>query len=284
MEKRKGKAGKGKQKNKFRFESFNERIGNIKIDVVHRVGQVSETPEIICRHVNSTKDRETFFYESLQKWHELNCTQHFVVFYQEVRGITQLLTQLVHHKDTIIGSLVKHLQVKDSLAYEPLLDLVVQLARDLHQDFYPHFPSLFTHLVALSNIHDPHVIQCVFNTLEFLFKFLWRYMVKDIVAVYNLYSQLLMGSQKPHIRRFATESFGFLIRKVKDQEWFFRVVFMSMASSPELAEGVGHLLFEVCKGVETKFHSCTTKVRRRLKVQLAHENPEDSSKLYNMHT
>ncbi|KAL5515910.1 hypothetical protein EMCRGX_G001155 [Ephydatia muelleri] len=237
MEKRKGKAGKGKQKNKFRFESFNERIGNIKIDVVHRVGQVSETPE----------DRETFFYESLQKWHELNCTQHFVVFYQEVRGITQLLTQLVHHKDTIIGSLVKHLQVKDSLAYEPLLDLVVQLARDLHQDFYPHFPSLFTHLVALSNIHDPHVIQCVFNTLEFLFKFLWRYM-------------LLMGSQKPHIRRFATESFGFLIRKVKDQEWFFRVVFMSMASSPELAEGVGHLLFEVCKGVETKFHSCTTKV------------------------
>ena len=28
----------------------------------------------------------------------------------------------------------------------------------------------------------------------------------------------------------------------------------------QLAEGVGHLLFEVCKGVETKFHSCTTKV------------------------
>ena len=33
--------------------------------------------QIICRHANSTKDRETFFYESLQKWHELNCTQHF---------------------------------------------------------------------------------------------------------------------------------------------------------------------------------------------------------------
>ena len=29
----------------------------------------------------------------------------------------------------------------------------------------------------------------------------------------------------------------------------------------QLSEGVGHLLFEVCKGVDTKFHSCSVKVR-----------------------
>ena len=46
-----------------------------------------------------------------------------------------------------------------SLHMPSLSSLVVQLARDLHGDLYPHFTSLFPHLVALSNVHDPHVIQ-----------------------------------------------------------------------------------------------------------------------------
>ena len=37
--------------------------------------------------------------------------------------------------------------------------LVVQLARDLQGDLYPYFGTLFPHLMALSNIHDPEVIQ-----------------------------------------------------------------------------------------------------------------------------
>ena len=33
---------------------------------------------------------------------------------------------------------------------------------------------------------------------------------------------------------------------------------------PQLAEGVGQLLFEVCKGVPTQFHTCTAKVSRSM--------------------
>lgn len=56
--------------------------------------------------------------------------------------------------------------------------------------------------------------QCVFTSLAYLFKFLWRYMVKDIERVFKLHSELLHLTTKTHIRQFAVESFGFLLRKV----------------------------------------------------------------------
>ena len=40
--------------------------------------------------------------------------------------------------------------------------------------------------------------------------------LSTLFSVSSLYSKLLLQSQKPHIRQFAVESFGFLLRKVHD--------------------------------------------------------------------
>lgn len=37
-------------------------------------------------------------------------------------------------------------------------------------------------------------------------------------------------------------------------------MFLDLDEHPEKAEGVGQLLFEMCKGVRNMFHSCTGKV------------------------
>ena len=88
-----------------------------------------------------------------------------------------------------------------------MLSLVVQLARDLQGDFYPHFAPLFPVLVSLCLCHDAELIQvaiCVishthththtyththtqnaFTALAHLFKFLWRHMLRDIDNVYR---------------------------------------------------------------------------------------------------
>lgn len=245
----------------FKFQSFSERIANIRIDVVHRVGPTSELPE----------ECDTFFSEALQKWRELNCTLDFVAFEREVRNKVDSLAQLVHHKDEIVRILQEHLQVKDTMAYEPLLDLVVQLARDLQSDFYPEFRTFFPILVALCCAHNAELIQSAFTTLACLFKFLWRYMLKDIESVYGMYSELLLRSPKHHVRQFAVESFGFLLRKVRRHDSLFSMVFRSLAEEPELTEGVGQLLFEVCKGVPKQFHSCTEKVLPSLLAKLGEE-------------
>ncbi len=67
--------------------------------------------------------------------------------------------------------------------------------------------------------------QCVFTSLAYLFKFLWRHMIKDIENVFKMHSELLGLSVQTHIRQFAVESFGFLLRKVS-QIFFGIIIFI----------------------------------------------------------
>ena len=44
--------------------------------------------------------------------------------------------------------------------------LVVQLARDIQSDFYPHFTSVFPVLVSVCLCHDPQLIQVLMYILQ----------------------------------------------------------------------------------------------------------------------
>ena len=163
--------------NTFRFKGFHERIGAIKIDVIHKIQKSTETPE----------DEDTFFYEALAKWTELNCTLHFQDFASKVKPYVQSFAQLVYHEEQVIALLKEHLQIRESLAVEPLLDLVVQLSKDLQADFYPHFSNFFRIFLSLLKFYwrDTEILECTFTTMCYLFKFLWRFMVKDIDNVFR---------------------------------------------------------------------------------------------------
>ncbi|KAK3098421.1 hypothetical protein FSP39_019304 [Pinctada imbricata] len=234
------------------FQSFSERIANVNIDVIHKIKQYDDTPE----------ESGTHFGEALDQWIELNCTEHFTNFRHEISDQVQSFTQLVHHENEIVKALHKHLRVPQSLAYEPLLDLLVQLARDLQKDFYRHFQDFFELLVELlgKNHQDTELLEKLFSTLSYLFKFLWRYLVNDIKNVYKYFSKLLEQQYQIYIRNFAAESFAFLMRKVKNHGELFDFLFSTLRDAPETAEGMGRLMFEMMKGVSKQFHSCTEKV------------------------
>ncbi|XP_069485978.1 small subunit processome component 20 homolog [Ambystoma mexicanum] len=244
----KNKSSHHKSENTFKFLTFSERLANVNIDIIHRIDRTGSNSEEV----------ETYFYEGLLKWRELNLTQHFVAFYREVCTKCQSFNQLVHHQNLIVQSLKTHLQVKNSLAYQPLLELVVQLARDLQTDFYPHFQDFFLTATSLLDSKDTGLLEWVFTALSYLYKYLWRLMVKDMPSIYRLYSTLL-AHKKAHIRNFAAESFAFLMRKVPEQNALFNLIFMDLEKHPEKAEGVGQLLFEMCKGVRSMFHSSASK-------------------------
>lgn len=244
----KSKSSHHKSENTFKFLTFSERLANVNIDIIHRIDRIG----------SNSGEVETYFYEGLQKWRELNLTQHFVTFYREVCNKCQSFNQLVHHQDMIVQSLKTHLQVKNSLAYQPLLELVVQLARDLQTDFYPHFQDFFCTATSLLDSKDTELLEWVFTALSFLYKYLWRLMVKDMPSIYRLYSTLL-AHKKTHIRNFAAESFAFLMRKVPEQNALFNLIFIDLEKNPEKTEGVGQLLFEMCKGVRNMFHSTASK-------------------------
>ncbi|CAB1444416.1 unnamed protein product [Pleuronectes platessa] len=240
----KSKSSYHKSENTFRFLTFAERLANVNINVVHRIDRTGAYAEEV----------ETYFSEGLTKWRDLDLTEHFTTFSKEVSNNSQSFNMLVFHQKTIVESLKTHLAVKNSLAYQPLLDLVVQLARDLQTDFYPHFPDFFVLITSLLETKDTEVLEWAFTCLSYLYKYLWRVMVKDMTNIYSLYSTLL-SHKKEHIRKFAAESFSFLMRKVPDLDALLNHVFSDLQEHPDKAEGAGQLLFEMCKGVRHMFHS-----------------------------
>ncbi|XP_063164718.1 small subunit processome component 20 homolog [Candoia aspera] len=244
----KTKSSAHKTENTHRFLTFSERLNNVNIDIIHRIDRTGSYAEEV----------ETYFHEGLEKWRELNLTRHFVTFYRQVVNKCQSFNQIVYYQNDIVKSLKTHLQVKNSLAFQPLLDLVVQLARDLQTDFYPHFQDFFLCITSLLDTQDTELLEWAFTSLSYLYKYLWRLMVKDMSNIYGFYSTLL-AHRKQHIRNFAAESFTFLMRKVSDKNALLNLMFLDLGEHPEKVEGVGQLIFEMCKGVRNMFHSCAEK-------------------------
>ena len=162
--------------NRFKFQSFTQRVASIKIDVVHRIGESREVPD---------EEQDTFFRENLAKLSELNCTQDFVDFHKEVQGLVQDLKQLLFYKDEVLEILCRHLSNIKSTCLDALLDLMAQFTRDLQYEVYPYFKRILDTLTKLLHIHDADIIENTFVCLAFIFKYLWRYMVNEPDKIYG---------------------------------------------------------------------------------------------------
>ncbi|KAK8782799.1 hypothetical protein V5799_015864 [Amblyomma americanum] len=247
----KNKPLKHKAENTFRFQSFSERLSNINIDVIHRVGP----------HRRATPfESETFVEEALNKWSELNCTEDFDKLREDIGPEVHTLPQIVLRKDALLDIIKTQLGNLENKALDAVLDITVALARDLQYDFYPSFPEVFRLVCAHLGTQDPDTLERIFVCLSYLFKFLWRYMVKDIDLIFKLYVPLLGSQQKKYVRDFAAESFAFLLRKVADKDKLVAMLLAYLETSPQNTDGIGRLLFEAVKGVKGQTHSCMATV------------------------
>jgi len=244
-----GKRSKTNKTNTFRFQSFNERIEQISI----KLGRNAAEPH--------TADTHSF--EALSNWAELNCTQQFVDVHRAVADKVQSHPQLLHHKDDISDVLFQHLQVQDSLALQPVLDLLVQFSRDLQDDFMPYFSRFFDVLVRLLNTrhHDPDALEWTFICLAKLFWFLRRFLINDLQTVYRLCSPLLSSSNyREYINTFAAESLSYLLRKARNKDEMFSFMFTELKNSKDQVLGIGRLLFEMVKMPHRQFFGCYKQV------------------------
>ncbi|XP_075529751.1 small subunit processome component 20 homolog [Dermacentor variabilis] len=247
----KNKPIKHKAENTFRFQSFSERLSNINIDVIHRVGPHRRTTPF---------ESETFVEEALAKWSELNCTEDYDKLRNDIGSEIHTLPQIVLRKDALLEIIKTQLGNRENKALDAILDITVALARDLQYDFYPSFPEVFRLVCAHLDTRDPEMLERIFVCLSYLFKFLWRYMVRDIDLIFKLYVPLLGSQQKKYVRDFAAESFAFLIRKVSDKEKLVDMMLAYLEANPQSTDGIGRLLFEAVKGVRGQTHSCMTTV------------------------
>ena len=165
----------GRSTNLFKFVSFTERISKLRINVVHKIEKRSEIPE----------DLDTFFQQSLAKWTELNCSLDFQAFHKEINGLVKSLSLLVYHQKAVVEILKRYLAKKDSLALDALLELCVELSRDLQGDFSQYFTEFLRIIAGHLDTKDAQKIEDCFKTLAYLFKFQWRYLVKDLKSIFR---------------------------------------------------------------------------------------------------
>ncbi|XP_072931772.1 small subunit processome component 20 homolog [Epargyreus clarus] len=271
----KSKPVKHKTTNTFRFVPFAERINSI--DIRH-----AALYHIEHAYSSQPEENQTHFTLAVQKWHGLNLTENFKKFKKEVFGIVTV-PQLIHKKDEVIEILDRYLKLEDQLCLQPLLEILVSLAKDLRSDFYPHFPKFLDILISLLNTKDAERLEWTLVCLAFLFKILKPYLKKDIAVVLKRIIPLLSESHPQYINNFAAESFAFVARDIRDKKRFIELVLNYLHTNDNAVTGCGHLIFEIFRGVGNKFHSC---VETFLPLLLQHlkEKTEHQEILFNVLT
>lgn len=205
---RKNKYSTPHQKN-HRWQSFSDKIAQFNsLQPLRRVR----------RHDLDEEDLSTatsYFQTGLQKWNELNMSKCFVAFKQQVLPLCESLAQILHHETRIMDLLEEYIGKQDKEGLEPLLDLLTAFAHDLGVRFEKYYERSLALIIAIASCpQDADVIEWTFGTLAFLFKYLSKLLVPNVLPTYRVVSVLLGKTRLPgHIARFAAEAMSFLVRK-----------------------------------------------------------------------
>ncbi|KAA8909474.1 armadillo-type protein [Sphaerosporella brunnea] len=239
----------------FSYKSFSQKIASLKIDPVRRVRN----------YVDDEDTTKSFFKSSFDNWVELNLSATFTQFVREARPLCDSLPLIVHNKDCLFDILYTYIDKRDPLAVEPLLDLLSQLAHDLGATFELYLERSVSLLSKLVAKHvDVETIECTFNCLAYLLKYLSRLLVPDLRPLYNILAPLLgRENQKSFVVRFAAEALSFLIRKAKGESLrlIVRYAFEDLqqsgrkAGTSAYAHGLMTMFHEACISVDHTIHS-----------------------------
>lgn len=256
-----------------RYESFSQRIANLRIDPIRRKRNQIDSDAL----ENNT---DTYFGRSLAEWRDLNLSETFTSFAKEAAPLCDNLPTVLYNEQKIMGLLVEYIAKADGLAMEALLNLLSRFAHDLDTRFEKHFAQAVSTVASVAAKHpDPAVVEWSFTCLAWLFKYLSRLLTPDLRPVYDLMA-VYMGkeAQKPFIVRFAAESMSFLVRKAatvydRDQEPLDRILSHmledcnaseSVRSADLYRQGVMTLLTEAVKGIQHGIHTSGVAVIKSL--------------------
>ena len=256
----------------FRYQSLHERLNNININVVHRI-RYHDTANLQDNH---DLILTSHFHQCLEHWSTLNFSEIYSKLHTKLLPLASSLEQVVYNREQILSLLHQSLIEQNPLILETLLDLIVQLARDLQSDFYIYYKQyLFIDIINLltnskkqqqqQNEINTQLLEQVFQCLTYLFKHLWRIMLKDLASLYELYSKYLFSSSLTntlttnyeYIRSFAAESFAYLLRKIENYQSFIDYLFDRKDRDENEVESLAIVFSETCQNVQSTFHSCT---------------------------
>ena len=205
---KKVKKGTAHQKN-YRWESFTAKISKLSsLDPIRRVRR----HDFDAENLSTTT---SYLNLGLEKWQELNMSECFVDFSQQILPMCDSLPQIIHFEDKIMELLVHYIEKGGRESLEPLLELLTDFAHDLGARFEKYYAKALELVTSIAGTpQDVEVIEWSFSCLAFMFKYLSKFLVPDLRPTYDLMAPLLGKHRQPsHIARFAAEAMSFLIKK-----------------------------------------------------------------------
>jgi hypothetical protein len=244
--------------NLFKFYSFAERISMVNLDIFRASAHVDKVQAPL--DVN-----ETYFLRELE-FLKLSADASFRHLFYVIRPWSVSLPMIILHLKGIIKAILKFLDQAKPELIPAVFSLLGILSRDLRSEFYPFFDIILQCFIAKIDEwkNEPEQLEALFTTIARQFKYLERYLIKDIKKVFILYKDFFV-TKKEHVRQFAAESFAYLLRKLNSSKFNEMIDFMishipAPSQTPEmetkrreLADGVGFLLFYVVQGIKLKF-------------------------------
>jgi len=197
------KSGTTSSRRKFVYRSFRDRVDSIKIDPIR---------DLARKPFEDTDD--SFFLSALLHYIEINLSKNFQEFSEKVEPISRSLPQIIYNQNAIFDALEKAILVNDSLSLQPLLDLLSQFCHDLGPDFMPFYVRTLDDIIKVAIPQtNPDSLELIFNALAYIFKYLSKIIVKDILPTFKRLSPLLLLEHKGYITKFASQALSFLVRK-----------------------------------------------------------------------
>ena len=252
---------------RFRHKSFAARLASVEVDVYRRLGPVSDSP---------SAGAESFLQEGLAQWDELDVSAAYKELADQLAPLVRSLPSVVHHSDQIAAALLARVapqapQEDTELhaaggAQEAALNLLSMLARDLQGEFTKHVPQMLEAVARLvaerrgrvaEAAADPRAVEEAFTAVSFVFKYLRRWLVRDLCGVLAA-AQPLRHHPRVELRMFAAGALAFLLRSAPTEQLQAALLMLrgECAAGDELeADAAGALLSESIVGVSMGLHS-----------------------------
>ncbi|ETN63790.1 hypothetical protein AND_004484 [Anopheles darlingi] len=258
--------------NNFQFKSFRDRIKEVDIR------------RSAFYHVETSEDKlseqgGTFFYSALKTWSVLNLTNEYAEYQRKFQD-SNTLTLLIFNKDAIMTHLLSCLRETSDAAVQPLLELVVAVAKDLRKEFYNYFSSVFDVLASFLRSASADRVELTLICLAHLFKALRGILRNHFTNTFELLSPLLNESNSVvHAVNFATECLGYLARDLNEKRTLIDMLLKFQMQSDGRSSVCGHVLFEILNGVQNQFHTTAKQTLQQYFDILQQLNQEDGDHL-----
>jgi len=180
--------------------------------------------------------------------------------YRDIESLCFSYPLLILNKTKVVQKLLHYLASEEVKSVQCIvLDLSIALIKDLRHEVYAEFlHELLPKAIEILDAENLETMDKVFQLLSFAFKFLIKPIRENIRDVFTVFVVLLEHKNR-FIRKFASQSFSYVFRKVTIDAVFIDFVLAFLdeegSSANDRVNGLSELFYEVVCGHGDELHS-----------------------------